>query len=339
MNWIEFISIPMLYRAWCDFSRGKRAKADVAVFESSLENELWSLYCDLRNDTYQHSVYTHFRVRDPKERNIHKAAVRDRVVHRLLYNELLPLFHKRWLDCSFSCRPGFGQHRSVRYIRRIIARASKNYTVPCFAVKLDIRKFFENIDHDILLRLSFKYIEEPLLRDLLMKVVRSYSMTPNRGLPIGNLTSQIFANIFLHELDWFVKQKLKKKFYARYADDFICLVESQAQANDYITAVTMFLHETLQISVHPRKIIIRQIEHGIDWLGVVILPNYSVLRPTTRRRMLRRVSKLIRINDTSTDAVRSVAGSYNGLMIGVARKNNDQNLNQLIALIDAGALE
>lgn len=339
MKWEDVISVENLYRAWCDFSRGKRMKFDVQIFEASLEQELCALHHELSTGIYHHSGYTQFRIRDPKERIIHKAAVRDRVVHRLVYNELLPLFNARWLDCSFSCRPGFGQHTSIRFVRRMILHASKNYQVPCYAVKLDIRKFFEHIDHALLFQLAFRMIPESCLQQLLQTIVGSFCVTSGSGLPIGNLTSQIFANVYLHELDRFVKHKLKKKFYARYADDFVCCVNSHIEAEKYIDAVSAFLHDRLQLSVHPRKIIVRPVKQGIDWLGVVLLEGYSVLRPSTRRRMMRHVSGMVGRTYTSPETIRSVAASYNGLLTGVACKQIDSALRQRIALCDTVALE
>ncbi len=339
MEWEELISIKNLYTAWCDFSHGKRDKRDVQIFEASLEDELWNLHSDLKQGVYAHRGYTEFRIHDPKERVIHKATVRDRIVHRLVYNELLPMFHKRWLDCSFSCRPAFGQHRSVRYVRQMIVQASRNYRAPCTVVKLDIQKFFEHIDHEVLLKLLSRRVSDLCMRELLSKIVTSHSDSSITGLPIGNLTSQIFANVYLHELDWFVKHSLRQKFYARYADDFLCLVFSDTEAQKYITDVSKFLTERLRLTVHPRKIIVRTVEQGIDWLGIVLLDGYSVLRPATRARMFRRVTSLMHVVGNETARVQSVFGSYSGLLQGVACWRSDRALRQTIALTDACALK
>ncbi len=317
-----------LFKAWKDFSTGKREKKDVQLFESRLEDELCHLFNDLLSGTYHHGSYERFIVNDPKRRVIHKATVRDRVVHRLLYNTLLPIFHRQWLGCSFSCRPGFGQHKSMEAVRRGLRKITQNDAHFCWILKCDIRKFFDSIDHRILISLLDRKITDPAIKFLLKQIIESFSTVHQTGLPIGNLTSQVFANVYLHELDWYMKQTLKHHFYFRYADDFLFLCHTQEEAEILLQYVEKFLRKQLRLDLHPRKVILRKRSWGIDWLGHVMLPGHEVLRPTARRGMMRKVKSI----GHDSQRMRLSLASYHGCLKGTARRRIDQELLQIASL-------
>jgi len=325
----NMVTMEGLYRAWMDFSTDKRTKKDVMAFGANIEDELLMLYEDLIHDGYRHGPYERFVVNDPKKRVIHKATVRDRVVHRLVYNMLLPVFHLRWLDCSYSCRPGFGQHRSIADVQKGIQQATRDQSQVCWILKCDVRKFFDSIDQPILLRLLFLRIRDERARALLTEIVRSFSVIPNKGLPIGNLTSQFFANVYMHELDWHIKHVVKVRRYYRYADDVLFVCDSFEQANVYHKEIERFLRMRLCLFLHPNKVIIRKHTWGIDWLGKVILPDYLLLRPKTQKRMMHKIRELVKKGDTKK--LRSSVGSYHGLLIGTARRSVDRVLLQQVA--------
>lgn len=332
MTWSEFIGLENIYCGWKDFAKGKRAKQDVIRFEANLEDELWRLHLDLRNGIYHHGPYEQFFVHDPKKRIIHKASVRDRVVHRMLYNYLLPLFNPQWLDCSFSCRPGFGQHVSRRKVERALLQATCNYTKVCIVVKCDVKKFFDNIDHRILFQLLSKKVYDQNVRWLLWQVIDGfYHATVIRGIPLGNLTSQVFANVYLHELDVFAKRILKLRHYYRYADDVFFIVDTRVRADETIAAIADFLTHRLHLELHPRKVIVRKSTWGIDWLGEVLLPGYRVLRPSTRHRMMSKVQRSVR-NENDQIQLRGMLASYNGLIQNVAHRELMQQVLQMVAL-------
>lgn len=334
-EFIKLTSLKNLFRAWQNFSADKRNKRDVIVFAANLENELLSLQKDLRGGNYIHGSYQRFVVHDPKRREIHVAGVRDRVAHRLLYNYLLPIFDRVWLDCSFSCRPGKGQHRSIKRVERAILQATHNYTRNYWSVKCDVQKFFYHLDQDIIFRLLCRRVFNPNVQNLLWKVIDSWRYpATERGIPIGNLTSQIFANVYLHELDIFVKHRLRLPWYYRYADDLIILTETKEQAEQAILAISNFVSIRLCLTLHPNKIIFRPCHSGVDWLGVVLLPGYAVLRPATRRRMIRNIEALARMESEGKSLAGMIA-SYNGLLKGVARKNVDSQIAQTVALYRA----
>lgn len=166
-----------------------------------------------------------------------------------------------------------------------------NYSKNAFTLKCDIRKFFDSIDHEILLNLIKRKCRHPFLLNLISKIISSFEISPGKGLPLGNVTSQIFANIYMNELDQFAKHVLKAEYYIRYCDDFVIIDESKDKLESYISQLPIFLHNKLSLHLHPRKISIRKISQGIDFLGYVSLPHYRVLRTRTKRRMFKRISE------------------------------------------------
>lgn len=274
---------------------------------------------ELNTKTYKHQAYSTFHVYDPKFRVINKAEVRDRVVHHLIYKYLEPIFQPSFIYHSYSCQEGKGIHMALKELFIGLRKASKNYTRQVWTLKLDIKKFFDSIDHEVLLALLFKKIVDPDIRNLLGEIVRSFSSPQGQGigLPIGNLTSQIFANIYLSELDYFAKHNLKEKYYYRYADDFLFIDPDKAHLQKIEMEVADFVSNRLHLTVHPKKIVYRKFSEGIDFVGYVLLPHYSVLRTKTKRRMFKKVGKILdQLNEgaTSEDLATSAIQSYLGLL-------------------------
>lgn len=182
-------------------------------------------------------------------------------------------------------------HAGVQRFAVFARKVSANYRYPAFVLKCDIRKFFDSIDHHILFSLIVRKITDERLHALILLIISSFHTTHSKGLPLGNVTSQIFANIYLNELDQFVKHELKASYYIRYCDDFVTLNRSHTTLTAYIPRIHVFLTEKLSLKLHPCKVVIRKLQQGIDFLGYVSLPHYRVLRTRTKRRMLRRVNK------------------------------------------------
>lgn len=250
----------------------------------------------------------------------------------MIYNYLLEVYNKRWLDCSFSCRPGFGQHRSLHSVVRMLRQTTQNYKRTVWAVKLDVKKFFDHIDHTLLYQFVCRRVDDQNIRELVRKIIKSFHCgLQGVGVPIGNLTSQIFANVYLHECDLFVKHSLKIKHYARYADDCIAIFDDRTLIAPYIKAMQKFFTINLKLEIHPRKIVVRESWQGIDWLGVVLLPHYRTLRPNTVSRMMNNVDESLYKN-TSQEYVQSMWGSYRGLLKGTEHTMIDRKMEQKIAL-------
>ncbi|KKU94115.1 MAG: Retron-type reverse transcriptase [Candidatus Jorgensenbacteria bacterium GW2011_GWA1_48_13] len=288
----DIISLENLLEAWREFLRGKRNKRDVQEFSSRLMDNILLLHSELRNKTYKHGKYEAFNISDPKPRNIHKAAVRDRLLHYAIYRVLYPFFDKVFIADSFSCRLGKGTHRAINRFRTFAYKVSKNNTKTCWVLKLDIRKFFASIDHEILIKILEEYIPDQDIIWLLKKVIESfYSTEPGKGLPLGNLTSQLLVNVYMNKFDQFVKHKFKAKYYVRYADDFVIVSKNGIWLESLIPRISEFLNRELKLKLHDDKIFIKTLASGVDFLGWVHFPDYRVLRTTTKRRMFKRIKE------------------------------------------------
>lgn len=288
----NIISLENLFDAWQEFIKGKRKRKDIAEFSENLSSNIYNLHLDLVNKTYKHGGYHAFNISDPKPRNIHKATVRDRFLHHAVYRVLYPYFDKRFVHDSYSCRLKKGTHKAINQFQRYFWKVSKNNTKTCWVLKCDIKKFFASIDHSILVEILKKYIYDEDTINLLGIVIGSFHSTQSgKGLPLGNLTSQLLVNIYMNKFDQFMKHKLKVKYYIRYADDFVVLSYSRSYLIQIVRYIVQFLETNLKLTLHPDKVFIKTFSSGIDFLGWVHFGNHRVLRTTTRRRMMKKLSQ------------------------------------------------
>ncbi len=288
----DIISVDNLLEAWREFAKGKRHKEDMQEFSLHLADNIIALNRELANKTYRHGGYKAFNISDPKPRNIHKASVRDRLLHHAIYRILYPFFDKTFIADSYSCRIGKGTHKALNRFRKFSFAVSKNNTRTCWVLKCDIKKFFANIDHHILMDILAGYIPDRNILWLLGEIVGSFFSRPGVGLPLGNLTSQLLVNIYMNEFDQFAKHKLKAKYYIRYADDFVIFSENRNRLEEQITQIREFLRERLRLEVHPDKISVKTAASGVDFLGWVHFPDHRVLRTATKRRMIKRIKEI-----------------------------------------------
>lgn len=278
--------------AWKEFKKGKKSRIDLQIFERNLMSNILLLHQELVTKAYKHGAYFAFNISDPKPRNIHKASVRDRLLHHAIYRILYPFFDRTFIADSYSCRVNKGTHRALRRFEYFARKVSKNHIKTCWVLKCDIRKFFASIDQKILLAILGGYIGDKDIVWLLTTVIGSFhSRESGKGLPLGNLTSQLFVNIYMNEFDQFVKHTLKTKYYIRYADDFVILSTDGNELAVVRQKVEDFLTEKLKLSFHPKKVSIQTFASGIDFLGWVHFPKHRVLRTATKRKMFARVSE------------------------------------------------
>ena len=318
----RIISLENLLGAWKEFKRGKTGKPDVQEFDATLEENLFEIHDALKRKTYQPAPYVSFFVSDPKRRSIHKACVRDRVVHQALFRVLYPIFNKTFIHDSYSCRLGKGTHRGVRQLARYLRAVSGNYHRAAYALKCDIRKFFENIDHDILIGLLEKRIHDPGTRWLARQIIISFPMSKvepcsKTGLPLGNVTSQLFSNIYLNEFDQWAKHTLKARHYLRYCDDFIIVNSDAGYLRDIIPIIQKTLHKKLKLTLHPHKVSITKIIQGVDFLGYVALPHATMVRTSSKNRMFRKLQekkKLVQKGVITKESFNHSRQSYLGLL-------------------------
>lgn len=312
-----------LVRAWFAYRRGKRRIAAVGAFEMRLPEEVARLAFELACGTYVHSPYRAFTVFDPKRRTITAAALRDRIVHQVVYEEVERVFEPTFLDCSYSGLKGRGVHAAIDAAERAIAVLRSQGVWPIYAIKLDARKFYDSVDHAILQRLLARRIYDPHILSVIQEILVSYTspLGAGKGIPIGNLTSQVFANAYLHELDRYAKRAIYPPKYFRYADDVLLLGGSLRELVYQARQLSIFAYDQLAIELRIARGFPRKLSQGVDFLGTVLWPYGRTLRKATRKRILRRI-------DSCPIVIRPpMLASYRG----IAMRVRDQALSALLA--------
>ena len=322
----HIISLENLLEAWKEFIRGKKNRRDVQEFQRNLMSNIILLHNDLTDKTYAHSAYEAFNISDPKPRNIHKASVRDRLLHRAIYRSLYPFFNRLFVVDSYSCRFGKGTHRALNRFQFFAGKESKNHTKTLWILKCDIKKFFASIDHKILINILDGYVVDKNIVWLLRQIIESFYSTERRkGLPLGNLTSQLLVNVYMNEFDQFVKHRLNQKYYIRYADDFVFLDEDKDILRRVFAEVEKFLNTHLKLYLHPDKVFIKTFSSGVDFLGWVHFSDYRILRTATKKRMFKKLNRR---------AKEEVVQSYLGLLSnGNGTKLQNKIKNMLDGLV------
>lgn len=305
-------------RAYFECRRNKRNTYNALNFEYNLEKNLYKLYCDILDGSYKIGPSVVFVVDQPKIREIWAASFRDRVVHHIIYNRIFKLFYLSFIRNSFACVPGRGTLDGSLRLEAGMRSITNNFQQSSYFLKADIRNFFVSIDKIILFEILKKKIEiSPYFsksQEWLLKIIHQVIMHDPRvgclmksnpeafkrvprhkslwnyentkGLPIGNLTSQFFANVYLNELDQFAKHNLKEKYYYRYVDDFVILNGSPEKLNDDFNEISVFLNDKLALELHPFKKRIAPIELGIDFIGYNHKPFYKQVRERTAKKMI-----------------------------------------------------
>ena len=302
--WPDLIGFANLLRAALQAQRGKRARPNVEAFHFDLEPELLRLHAELAAHTYCPGPYRTFTIREPKPRLISAAAYRDRVVHHALVNVLEPIFERSFLPDSYACRKGKGTHAAVRRCRQFARRFR-------FVWKADVRKFFPSIDHEVLKGLLARKVKDPHvlgLAGLIIdhsnpqdEVVDYFSgddlFTPGecrRGLPIGNQTSQFFANVYLDPLDHFVTDRIGVGSYVRYCDDFVAFADEPRVLAELRRSVADLL-AGLRLRLHPTKNQVFPTRQGIAFLGYRVFRTHLGLAKANVFRFRRRLRLLQRL--------------------------------------------
>ncbi len=329
----DVISVGNLFRAWKEFSRGKRSNKEVAIFELNLEENLFDLHNLLLTKKWKPDPYRVLVVLDLKKRTIHAASVRDRVLYQAVYQKLYFIFDKTFIHDSYASRRLKGTHAGLERFKIFACKASMNYTQRIYVLKCDIRKFFDSINHKILISIIKRKINDKDFSILIEQVIESFSTKLETGLPLGNVTSQIFSNIYLNELDQFVKHVLKEKYYIRYCDDFVILHISKLHLEKCIIKIAKFLKENLKLELHPKKVTIQKIHNGIDFLGYVSLPHYKVIRTTTKRRLIRKIEQLAILAERgiiTKEYFRHVLASYYGMLTHCKGEKIQEQIGRII---------
>lgn len=305
-----------LLKAFYRARSGKRENPKICEYDFFLENNLITLQRQVRSGQYEPSPYVHFMVDDPKRRQVAAPAFRDRVLHHSLVGQIEPLFDRKFIYDSYACRRGKGTHFGARRVKKFLMAARTKYgkQQEVYVLQCDITKFFQTISWSVLYTIICRTITCPDTRELIHRIITHHHETANsqptqqqlslfapsgdeilpvvsreqrRGLPIGNLTSQLFANIYLSEFDHFVKEVLRERWYARYMDDFLVIHPDKEHLKQVRSQMSDFLNTTLKLTLHPRKNTIKNVKEGISFVGYRIFYDHILIRGSTLLRMER----------------------------------------------------
>jgi RNA-directed DNA polymerase len=312
----EICSFENLYQSYLKARKCKRYKDYILDFSWNVEEELLALQAELKNKTYQHGEYYEFTLYDAKKREIKAAPFRDRVVHHALCNVIEPLFDKKFIYDSYACRKGKGTHKAVKRFEQFLKSSEDKWKgKEVYCLKCDVSKYFDSIDHEILLSLIGRVVKDDDAMWLIKIIVKSsfkhrlhsYDLFHYRdtGIPIGNLTSQLFANLYLNELDQFVKHSLQKKYYLRYMDDFLLLGDDKRELHGCENVLRKFLSEELKLELHKRKVSLAPVGEGVFFLGYRIFQGYKLVRKTTVKRFLANMQLKVVDGEDLADSIRS----------------------------------
>ena len=347
-----------LYESHLHARKCKRYKVEIMQFVDNLESELWEISRDLKEETYELGKYRKFYVVEPKVRLVMALQYRDRIVQWSVYRFLNPFYDKMFIDDSYACRVGKGSHNAIARLRYWLAKVDRQEE-RWYYLKLDISKFFYRVDHKILLKILAKRIKDKRLMKLLDKIINSkdtkfglpLGYSPNScpedlwlseiGIPIGNLTSQLFANIYLNEVDQFCKHDLHLHYYVRYMDDIIILGPDKNYLHEIKRTIELFLLEHLSLNLN-NKTIVAPVDTGITFLGYRVWSTHQLLKKQSARRIIRHTRKLcydLRDNYITLEQFKRAITSYRGLLDKCESFGLKRKLNTMYLTIVNGYLE
>lgn len=303
------LSLANIWRSYYLFRRGKKPSSEISGFQYYLEENLFALFLDLNNGQYSHGGYKYFEVSDNKKRQISVASVRDRVIHRLIYEYLEKKYDKTFIFDLWSNRKGKGLAGAIKRTQSKIYKHKNS-----FIWRSDIKKFFDSVDHDILLDILSLKIKNQNELKIISLIIRSFSKNSNngKGLPIGNLTSQILSNVYLNEFDRYVKHVIKPQFYLRYGDDFIAMEKDRGSLEEMREKIIQYLDKALGLKINHKNDIIIKASQGVKFLGVIIYPQGRKLN----KRNIKRIKDKSDLSNIS---------SY----VGLARANHQKLIKEI----------
>lgn len=330
------VTVEELFQAYYDCRHRKRNTWNALHFEKHLERNLMNLYYQLHDGSYKPGRSMCFVVQHPKIREVWAADFRDRVIHHLIYNRISKRFYNSFVYDSFACIPGKGCLAAAKRVEKHLRRATNNYESRAWALQADVANFFVSVDKQILDKLLTRKIHEPWLLNLtrmvlhhdptrnvyirspgwmIRKVPRHKSLfnSKGRGMPIGNLTSQFFANVYMDPLDQFAKHKLKLRYYARYVDDIVAIGKSGSELYEKYQEMARFAWENLRLKFHPNKTSVLKSSHGINFVGYIIKPYVKYVRKSTVGSFYYRTRTPSRNSDP--ESLKATVNSYFGLLL------------------------
>lgn len=269
--------------------KGKGYRKEVVLFNLKQEEYIMWLYEKLKNGTYKHGGYTQFYVTEPKLRKIEKSKYIDRIVHRWLVDNFLePAFVPQFVNTSFACLKNKGMHKACFYVQNSMKHCKRIWN-EYYILKMDVAKYFDNINKEILLNIIKRKIKDEKIIWLIKEIL--YAQPREKGLEIGNYTSQMFANIYLNEIDQYIKHSLKIKYYCRYLDDSIVIVQTKEEAKKALEEIRKFLKENLELELNKKTQIFKN-KQGVNFCGYKINEYRLKIRDKGKRKLKNKVKKL-----------------------------------------------
>lgn len=286
------IDFENIYHAFREACRGKRYRVEALKFKNRLDENLIILINNLDYNSYTPEVYRQFYVYEPKQRLISAPQFRDRVVHHAVCQIIEPIFENRFISETYACRKGRGTHAAMKHVVHC-ARKAKRQWGGYYVLKCDIKRFFPSVDHEILKRIIRRNIGDPKVLNLLGIIIDSFSTEgqPGKGIPIGSLTSQLFANLYLSPFDHWIKEKNRIKYYARYMDDFLIIHNDKQFLWGLLAGIKTYVEEKLNLTLNPKTDIFPE-KHGIDFCGFRIWPTHVKPRKSTVKDAKKRLRKM-----------------------------------------------
>jgi retron-type reverse transcriptase len=287
----EICSMNNLANAWKRAKKGKTKKDYVVDFKHNLRENLLKLRKELLEQAYKPEPLKTFILKDPKTRTISKSAFRDRIVHHALVRVIEPIFDRTFIYDSCANRKGKGNLFAIKRFDKFKNKVTNNLHSEAFCLKADIKHYFHEVDNEVLLKILNKKIQDEKTVWLIKRVLANGASksSSNKGMPLGNLTSQFFANVYLNELDQFVKHQLRAKYYIRYVDDFVILHPSKKQLESWKMKIEGFLITELRLELHQQKSKVISLSKGVDFVGFRNFYHFRLLRKINIRSILFKV--------------------------------------------------
>ncbi len=317
----ELCNLENLYLAFKKARKGKSKKDYVINYEADLENNLRILQEDLTNKIYVPYPLKKFIVRDPKTRTIHSSILKDRIVHHAVINILSPIYEKIFIYDSFASRKNKGTHNAVIRFESFVKKVSSNgklvrdyfnnNSIKGYVLKADFRHYFDSVNQEVLISILRKKIDDEDVIKLVKAVLENFCISEGIGMPLGNYTSQFFANVYLNELDYYVKHILKARYYIRYVDDFVILHRRKETLDYYLQHINNFL-PSLKIKLHPNKTEIHALRNEITFLGYRIFYHYRLLRKRNARHFIGRLKENISLYKNQEISEEQLESRING---------------------------
>ncbi len=336
----ELYNFDNLSLAFKKARRGKSKKDYVIKFELNLQTNLENLQKDLINKTYSSSNLKKFIIRDPKTRTIHASIFRDRIVHHAIINILNPIYEKIFIYDSFASRKDKGTHNAINRFESFIKKVSSNgrliknnfnnNSIQGYVLKADFKHYFNSVNHEVLIKILKKKVDDEDLIELIKIVLSNFEILKGVGMPLGNYTSQFFANIYLNELDYYVKHTLRAKYYIRYVDDFVILHKNKKRLKYFLEHINNFL-PCLKIKLHPEKTEIHALRNGINFLGYRIFYHYKLLRKRNIKYFMKKLEKNVSLYNNKEISEEQFESRING-WFGYAKFGNTFNFLKEIHL-------